>query len=29
MTVITVTEDKVRSIKGMEGLVLQGCGGGT
>lgn len=27
MTVITVTEDKIRSMKGMEGLVLQGCGG--
>lgn len=27
MTVITVTEDKIRNIKGMEGLVLQGCGG--
>lgn len=27
MAVITVTEDKIRSMKGMEGLVLQGCGG--
>lgn len=27
MTVITVTEDKIRNMKGMEGLVLQGCGG--
>ena len=27
MAVITVTEEKIRSMKGMEGLVLQGCGG--
>ncbi len=27
MTVTAVTEDKIRSMKGMEGLVLQGCGG--
>lgn len=29
MTVINVTEDKIRGMKGMEGLVLQGCGGST
>lgn len=27
MTVINVTEAKIRGMKGMEGLVLQGCGG--
>lgn len=27
MTVMAVTEDNIRHMKGMEGLVLQGCGG--
>lgn len=27
MTITAVTEDKIRSMEGMEGLVLQGCGG--
>lgn len=29
MIITAVTEDNIRSMKGMEGLVLQGCGGST